>query len=80
MGFDDFDGTLSTISADSVSQGMLGTSAYMVQVDIGAVNPEVEGLLRPGMPVEIFIQTGSRTPYQYLTEPITDFIQRAARE
>lgn len=80
MGFDEFNGTLSTISADSISQGMLGTSAYMVQVDIGALSPEAEALLRPGMPVEIFIQTGTRTPFEYLTEPITSFIQRAARE
>ena len=80
MGFDEFNGTLSTISADSISQGMLGTSAYMVQVDIGALSPEAEALLRPGMPVEIFIQTGTRTPFEYLTEPISSFIQRAARE
>ena len=80
MGFDEFNGTLSTISADSISQGMLGTSAYMVQVDIGALSPEAEALLRPGMPVEIFIQTGTRTPFEYLTDPITSFIQRAARE
>ena len=80
MGFDEFNGTLSTVSADSVSQGMLGTSAYMVQLDIGELPPQAEALLRPGMPAEIFIQTGSRTPFQYLTQPITDFIQRAARE
>lgn len=80
MGFDDFEGTLSTISADSVSQGMLGTSAYMVQVDMGQLSPEVDKRVRPGMPVEIYIQTGSRTPFEYLSQPITDFINKAARE
>ena len=80
MGFDDFEGTLSTISADSVTQGMLGTSAYMVQVDMGQLSPEVEKRVRPGMPVEIYIQTGSRTPFEYLSQPITDFINKAARE
>lgn len=80
MGFDDFAGTLSNISADSVSQGMLGTSAYMVQVDMGPLSPEVEKRLRPGMPVEIYIQTGTRTPFEYLSQPITDFINKAARE
>jgi len=37
-------------------------------------------LLRPGMPAEIFIQTGTRTPLQYLSEPVTSFLGRAARE
>ena len=80
MGFDDFEGTLSTISADSVSQGMLGTSAYMVQVDMGQLSPEVDKRVRPGMPVEIYIQKGSRTPFEYLSQPIADFINKAARE
>lgn len=80
IGHDELQGTLTTISADSVSQGMLGTAAYMVQVDLGKLPSEVEALLRPGMPAEIFIQTGTRTPLQYLSEPVTSFMGRAARE
>jgi HlyD family secretion protein len=80
IGHDELQGSLATISADSVSQGMLGTAAYMVQVDLGKLPPEVEALLRPGMPAEIFIQTGTRTPLQYLSEPVTSFLGRAARE
>jgi hypothetical protein len=67
-------------SADSVSQGMCDTAAYMVLVGLGKLPPEVEALLRPGMPAEIFIQTGTRTPLQYLSEPVTSFLGRAARE
>jgi HlyD family secretion protein len=33
-----------------------------------------------GMPVEVFIQTGERTPINYLLKPITDYFNRAARE
>ena len=33
-----------------------------------------------GMPVEVFIQTGERTPINYLLKPITDYFNRAMRE
>lgn len=33
-----------------------------------------------GMPVEVFIQTGERTPLNYLVKPILDFVTRAGRE
>ena len=32
------------------------------------------------MPVEVFIQTGDRTPLNYLLKPITDYFNRAVRE
>ena len=32
------------------------------------------------MPVEVFIQTGERTPINYLLKPITDYFNRAMRE
>ena len=36
--------------------------------------------VRNGMPVEVFIQTGERTPINYLLKPITDYFNRAMRE
>ncbi len=33
-----------------------------------------------GMPVEVYIQTGVRTPINYLLKPITDYFNRAMRE
>jgi HlyD family secretion protein len=33
--------------------------------------------LVPGMPAEVFMQTGSRTMMSYLLKPITDQMQRA---
>lgn len=80
VGYDELLGRLETISADTITQGMLGTSAYLVQVSMDELPPDIEYLLRPGMPVEIYIQTGTRTPFQYLTEPVTAFFKRAARE
>ena len=33
-----------------------------------------------GMPVEIHVQTGMRSPFSYLVKPLTDQINRAFRE
>jgi HlyD family secretion protein len=33
-----------------------------------------------GMPVEIYIRTGARTPLNYMMKPITDYFNRAMRE
>jgi HlyD family secretion protein len=32
------------------------------------------------MPVEVFLQTGRRTPLAYLVKPFTDYFARAFRE
>ena len=37
-------------------------------------------VLVPGMPVEVFIQTGERSPMAYLLKPLTDYFSRALRE
>lgn len=80
MGGNELSGRVKTISADSVSQGMLGTWSYIVQVEITKINAKDEPLLRPGMPAEIFIQTGSRTPFDYLTHHIRSYMDRAGKE
>jgi HlyD family secretion protein len=36
--------------------------------------------LLPGMPVEIFLQTGQRTPLAYFLRPFMDYFGRAFRE
>ena len=36
--------------------------------------------LKPGMPAEVFIQTGNRTALSYLLKPLTDQIKRTFRE
>lgn len=80
MGGQELSGIVKTVSADSVSQGMLGTWSYIVQIEITKINSKDEPLLRPGMPAEIYIQTGARTPYDYLTHPISTFMNRAGKE
>lgn len=80
FGVDDFYGEVKTLSADSVTQGMMGTAAYLVQVDIGDLPQTTMSKLKPGMPVEIYVQTGTRTAFQYLSQPVSNFLNRAARE
>ncbi len=42
---------------------------------------KLEGLvLVPGMPVEVYIQTGERSPMAYLIKPMADYFNRAFRE
>ena len=36
--------------------------------------------LTPGMPVEVYIRTGERSPISYLAKPLTDFFGRSLRE
>ena len=36
--------------------------------------------LAPGMPVEVYIRTGERSPLSYLAKPITDYFSRSLRE
>ncbi|MEM7497875.1 MAG: HlyD family type I secretion periplasmic adaptor subunit [Pseudomonadota bacterium] len=78
----DLFGEVLRISPDAFQNEDTGESYYRTEV---VLNPgEVQKLegqeLKPGMPVEIFIQTGERTPIDYLMRPMTDFFNRALRE
>ncbi|MBR1123074.1 HlyD family type I secretion periplasmic adaptor subunit [Bradyrhizobium lablabi] len=72
-------GTVSLVSADIRHDSQTNASYYSVRV----VLPDDErrrlgGLqLVPGMPAEVFMQTGSRTMMSYLFKPITEQFNRA---
>ena len=72
-------GTVSMVSADTSHDQQTNTQYFTVRV----VLPEDErrrlgGLqLVPGMPAEVFMQTGSRTMMNYLLKPITEQMNRA---
>lgn len=71
-----------TVSADLMHHPKTGIPYY--QARLALTKNEIAKLdgkpLIPGMPVEAFIQTGSRTILSYLTKPITDHITHAFRE
>lgn len=71
-----------TVSADRLNDERSGAAYYKVEVVLtedldSALNGET---LHPGMQAEVMIVTGSRTPLDYLLEPLTGSINRAFRE
>ncbi len=75
-------GTVRRISADALTDERTGMSYYTADIDISAEGlAQLDGLtLVPGMPVEVYIQTGERSPLSYLLQPLTDYFNRSMRE
>jgi HlyD family type I secretion membrane fusion protein len=76
-------GRITLVSADAFQDEQSRTSFYRAQVEllpgeIGRLPAEMT--LLPGMPVEAFIRTGERTPFDYLAKPLADYFTRAFRE
>jgi HlyD family secretion protein len=78
----EIDGTLNRVSADRRIDEKTGAGYYEVKITIPPQQLKRLGQLKlkPGMPVEIFIQTGERTILSYLLKPVTDQLSRAFRE
>ena len=75
-------GRVLSLSADSLSDPNTGASFYLARIE---VTPE--GLtelgdltLLPGMPAEVFINTGSRTLLKYLFKPFSNALARSLTE
>ena len=69
------------VSADASTDGQTGLSFYTTRIALeGDELAKLPGKsLLPGMPVEAFIQTGSRTALAYLIKPIEDQLARSFR-
>lgn len=71
-----------TVSADLMHDAETGVSYY--QARLALTDDEFARLdgkpMIPGMPVETFLQTGSRTILSYLLKPLTDHIAHALRD
>lgn len=78
----EIDGVVAKISADAVADEQTRTSFYRIEVTIPQAERDKLGslILVPGMPVEVFIQTGERSPMAYLVKPLSDYFSRAFRE
>jgi HlyD family secretion protein len=75
-------GTISKVSPDSTVDEQTGMAFYKAEVALNAGElAKLEGQeLVAGMPVEVYIQTGDRTPFNYMLKPVTDYFNRAMRE
>jgi len=75
-------GRVISISADSFSEENSGATYYLARVEVTpeGMNNLGDLVLLPGMPAEVFINTGSRTFLQYLFKPISNAIARSFNE
>lgn len=78
----ELNGKISRISPNTIVNEEAGMAFYLVNVivpeaELARLNGQV---LVPGMPVEVFITTESRSPLNYLVKPLTDNFRRAMRE
>ncbi|OYX44876.1 MAG: RTX toxin [Rhodobacterales bacterium 32-67-9] len=75
-------GQVSRISADALVDEASKASYYRAEVvlDAGELAKLDGHAIIPGMPVEVFIRTGERTPLAYLIKPFTEYFNRAFRE
>lgn len=78
----ELNGEVLTVGADLSVDPATKVGYFLVDVAIPPYDSEVLGgeELRPGMPAEVFIQTGSRTALSYLLNPLTQQIGRMWRE
>ena len=78
----EIDGVLGRVSADALIDEATQMPYYRAEVTIPPEQiAKLKGLdLVPGMPVEVYVQTGERSPLAYLMKPLTDYFVRAFRE
>lgn len=70
------------VSPDLTTDHQTGASYYVtrLKIDDGELAKVGENELRPGMPVEVFVETSARSILSYIVKPISDQIQHALRE
>jgi HlyD family secretion protein len=75
-------GHLVTVSADAMSDQASKQSFYRAEIELD--DGELEKLkgqtVIPGMPVQAYIGTGTRSPMAYLLKPFMDYFHMAMRE
>lgn len=74
-------GEIIRVAAAAQYDDATGEAFYVADVSFEAGRDLISGLeLRPGMPVEVFVETAHMSPATYLVKPFTDQLNRAFRE
>jgi HlyD family type I secretion membrane fusion protein len=79
-------GTVTYVGADRQVNRENGMAFYTIALDVppDSIEPAVSGerhaKLQAGMPAEVYLHGETRTPLQYMLEPITQVMRRAGRE
>ncbi len=70
------------VSADRSVDEATRVPFYVAHIRVNGASLAEAGAVRlaPGMPAEVFVRTKDRTALEYLIEPITNTLRRAARE
>jgi HlyD family type I secretion membrane fusion protein len=76
------DGKVVAVAADALTDAKTGVTSYMAELELDASSPIAShhSSLMPGMPVEVFIESGARTFAEYLLQPMELRINRAFKE
>jgi HlyD family secretion protein len=75
-------GEVTRISADAFLDALLKMHYYDVMIELSDEELAKLGnrVLVPGMPVEAFLATESRTPLNYVTRPVLDYVDKAFKD
>lgn len=76
----EIEGIVTRVSADAVKDERVPEPYSVVRLRFGRSEPLKALDLLPGMPVEVFIRTESRSLMSYLVKPMRDQIEHAFRE
>ena len=78
----EIDGKVSYVAAERTTDPEGKTSYYeaRVTVDREEMAAHRDMVLKPGMPAEVFIRTGSRSMLSYITKPLRDQFARSFRD
>jgi len=78
----EIDGTILRVAADVSRESETGALYYTARIHVSDAELAKLGdlKLKAGMPVEAYIQAGSRSALSYLTKPMADQIARAFKE
>jgi epimerase transport system membrane fusion protein len=75
-------GKVTYVAADRMVDRATNLPYYtvMVEADVASLKAAGDLKLQAGMPAEVYITGESRTPLEYLFEPVTQVLRRAVRE
>lgn len=77
----DASGVVSFVAVEPTEDSRTGQSYYRIRVNLErGVAREVKVQLVSGMPVEVFVETGTRSILSYLLKPLNDQLSHAMRE
>ena len=74
-------GRVTRLSPDALTDAQTGLTYFTAELALDPATGAAGGVpLLPGMPVEVFVRTGSHSPLTYLLQPFAEYFTRAFRE